>query len=167
MTIYLCGFMGCGKSTIGTMLSGRLGMKFTDLDSYITEKEKMSIPEIFSSKGEAYFREAEASAIIELSCQNNIIACGGGTILNDNSAKIANQNGEVIFLDVSFQTCYERIKGDKNRPLVMNNSKKELKNIFDQRQSIYLKNSSVSINADATASKICEDIISKLKLIKK
>ena len=167
MTIYLCGFMGCGKSTIGTMLSDRLGMNFTDLDSYITEKEKMSIPEIFSLKGEAYFRSAEVSAIRELSGQNTVIACGGGTILNDNNAKIANQNGKVIFLDVSFQICYERIKGDKNRPLVINNSKKELEFIFDERHSIYMNNSSLSVNADASAAKICEDIISKLKLIKK
>ena len=63
MTIYLCGFLGCGKSTIGKLLAQKTGLKFTDLDDYIEETEKMSIPEIFASKGESYFREKEAKAV--------------------------------------------------------------------------------------------------------
>ena len=67
MTIYLCGFMGCGKSTIGKILARKTGLKFTDLDDYIEETEKMSIPEIFAEKGESYFREKEAKAVKDLS----------------------------------------------------------------------------------------------------
>ena len=85
MTIYLCGFMGCGKSTIGKLLAQKTGLKFTDLDDYIEETEKMSIPEIFASKGESYFREKEAKAVKDLSAENSVVACGGGTIINDNS----------------------------------------------------------------------------------
>ena len=94
MTIYLCGFMGCGKSTIGKLLAQKTGLKFTDLDDYIEKTEKMSIPEIFASKGESYFREKEAKAVKDLSAENSVVACGGGTIINDNSARIARENGK-------------------------------------------------------------------------
>ena len=105
MTIYLCGFMGCGKSTVGKLLAQKLGMRFTDLDDYIESSAGMSIPDIFSEKGEPYFREKEAQAVKELSAENSVVACGGGTIINDNSARIARENGPVIFLDLPFGDC--------------------------------------------------------------
>lgn len=168
MTIYLCGFMGCGKSTIGKLISKKLGMSFTDLDSYIENKENMSIPEIFEKKGEPYFREAEVKAVAELADKNNaVIACGGGTILNDKSAETASKCGTVIFLDVPFELCYSRIKDDKNRPLVVNNSKDELRKIFNKRHDIYLRNSDISINAGNSPSQICLDITEFVKNIKR
>lgn len=167
MTIYLCGFMGCGKSTIGKMIATKTNMNFTDLDEYITCKEEMSIPEIFSQKGEPYFRAKEAEAVKELSGKNTVIACGGGTILNDNSATAARENGVVIFLDVPFESCYERIKDDTNRPLVVNNTKEQLREIFDHRHDIYLKNSTLSLSADKSPFEICEDILSTIKIFKK
>ena len=159
MTIYLCGFMGCGKSTVGKLLAKKMGMSFTDLDSYIEAKENMSIPEIFASKGEPYFREAEANAVEEIANKDNtVIACGGGTILNDKSAETASKCGPVIFLDVPFELCYSRIKDDTNRPLVMNNSKEELNKIFCKRHEIYLRNSDFSVNAGSQPAQICLDI---------
>lgn len=167
MTIYLCGFMGCGKSTTGPLLAQKTGLHFTDLDDYIEEKEGMSIPEIFASKGEAYFREKEAQAVKELSAKNSVVACGGGTIINDNSARIARENGTVFFLDIPFEVCYDRIKNDTHRPLVTNNTKEQLKNIFDTRHDIYLKNSTVTIDADKSPAMICENIINTLKTLQK
>lgn len=163
MTFYLCGFMGCGKSTVGNLLAGNLGLKFIDLDEYITTSENCSIPEIFKKKGEKYFRDAEAQAIKKLSGDGYVIACGGGTILNDNSAEAAKQHGTVIFLDVSFDKCYDRIKHDSNRPLVLNNTEQQLKDIFTKRHDIYLKNSNISVNADKSPIMICDDIIKAVK----
>ncbi len=168
MTIYLCGFMGCGKSTIGKLLSKKLGMSFTDLDSYIENKENMSIPEIFKTKGEPYFREEEAKAVEALADKNNyVIACGGGTILNDKSAETASKCGTVIFLDVPFELCYSRIKDDTNRPLVVNNSKDELHEIFIRRHEIYLKNSDICIDAGNTPSQICLEITELINNMKR
>lgn len=164
MTIYLCGFMGCGKSTSGKLLAAKTGLRFTDLDDYIQEKEGMSIPEIFSQKGEPYFRAAEAEAVKELSAENSVIACGGGTILNENSAKIARENGTVIFLDIPFEVCYDRIKDDTNRPLVANNTKEQLREIFDKRHDIYLANSTVRTDADRSPLEVCQDIIKIMKI---
>lgn len=159
MTIYLCGFMGCGKSTTGKLAAKALGLTFTDLDDYIVEKEGRTIPEIFAQDGEPYFRAAEAKYLKELSAQNTLVACGGGTILNDSTAALARENGTVIFLDIPFEVCYERIKDDTNRPLVVNNTKESLEEIFNKRHDIYLKNSSVSVNADMSPIEVSEAIV--------
>lgn len=163
MTVYLCGFMGCGKSTTGKLLASKMGLGFVDLDEYIVKKEGRTIPEIFAQDGEAYFRNAEAEAVKELACKNSVIACGGGTILNDRSAQIARENGIVIFLDIPFETCYNRIKNDTNRPLVVNNTKEQLSEIFSSRHAVYAGNSTVSVDADRSPSELSDEIIKTVK----
>lgn len=142
-SVYLCGFMGCGKSTVGKELSKLLDMDFYDLDDYIVQKEGRTIPEIFAQSSEAYFREAEAKAVCELS--SCVVATGGGALINDNTAVFARRNGTVIFLDVPFEICYERIKDDKNRPLAVNNTKEQLRELFEKRRGIYIKNSELTV----------------------
>lgn len=161
--VFLCGFMGCGKSTIGRLLADKLGCGFVDMDSYITEKLGMSIPQIFAEKGEDYFRNAETDAISELAGRGGVIACGGGAMLRKNNADIANSVGTVVFIDVPFDTCYERISGDKNRPLVMNNTKEELNLIFASRAPIYKDNSAVTADGSGSPMEIAEKIISVLR----
>ena len=148
MVIFLCGFMGCGKSTVGKELAKLMGTKFVDMDTYIETKEGMSIPEIFAQKGEPYFRKVEAETVVELSKGNAIVGCGGGAMLNTTSAEVGRKSGQVIFLDVPFNVCYKRIKGDTNRPIVMNNSKEQLQDIFNQRHEIYQANSSFKVDVN-------------------
>lgn len=161
-TIYLCGFMGCGKTTVGTLLAQKLNCGFFDMDAYITEKEKMEIPQIFAEKGEKYFREAETEAIRVLAEKNGVIACGGGAMLKKENADIASSAGTVVYIDVSFETCYSRISGDKNRPIVMNNTKEELEIIYDGRAPVYSENASVTVSGDGSAEEIAERIIAAI-----
>lgn len=161
--IYLCGFMGCGKTTAGKLLAEKLGCGFYDMDDYITEKEKMEIPRIFAEKGEKYFREAETEAIRELAEKSGVIACGGGAMLKKENAAIASAAGTVVYIDVPFETCYSRISGDKNRPIVMNNTKEELEIIYDGRVPLYRENSSVKVNGDGSAEDIADRIIAAVK----
>lgn len=142
-SVYLCGFMGCGKTTVGTELSKLLDMSFCDLDDYIVEKEGRSIPEIFAQSSEAYFRKAEAEAICELS--SCVVATGGGALINDNTASFAKKNGTVVFIDVPFEICYDRIRDDENRPLAVNNTKEQLEALFLKRRGIYIKNSDLAV----------------------
>lgn len=158
-TIFLCGFMGCGKTTIGKRLSSKYDLSFIDLDDYIVQKEKMTVPQIFSLKGEPYFRKAEAEALRETAEKYNVIATGGGTILNEVSAKTAADIGITIFIDTDFETCYERIKNDANRPLAVNNSKDRLMEIYNERRSVYIKNSCISISGSVSADSAAEKII--------
>ena len=161
MKVYLCGFMGCGKSRIGRELAQKTGMTFADLDRYIVEKEGMTIPEIFEKFGEPHFRGLEAKYIAEMP-DNSVVALGGGAIINDNTAKTARQNGKVVFLDADFETCYGRIKDDKNRPLAYNNPKEKVRELYDTRRPIYSERSDITIKAVGTPAAITEKIRNSL-----
>ncbi len=158
MTIFLCGFMGCGKSTIGKKLAAVTDRNFIDMDEYIENKAGLSIPEIFSEKGEEHFRELETKAVKALGKTNAVIACGGGAMLKKINADEAKKNGKVIYLELPFEICYERIRDDRNRPIVMNNTKDTLREIYNNRISLYENNSDIKINADSTPQSIAEEI---------
>ena len=161
MKIYLCGFMGCGKSRIGRELARKLGMSFADLDRYIVDNEKMTIPEIFEKYGEPHFRGLEAKYIAEMP-DNSVVALGGGAIINEKTAAVARDNGKVIFLDADFETCYGRIKDDKNRPLAYNNPREKVKELYDSRRPVYTERSDIIIEAAGTPSAIIAAIKEKI-----
>ena len=163
-SIYLCGFMGCGKSHIGRLLAKNKGMPFVDLDSYIVEKEGRSIPEIFEQSGEPYFRQLEADCIRELE-GGYVVATGGGTLINENTAEYANGHGVTVFLDAEFELCYGRIRNDTNRPLVVNNTEEQLREIFEKRRVLYEKHSRVTAKVTGIEEKTLENINSLLELI--
>ncbi len=158
MTIFLCGFMGCGKTTVGKILAKKLGLSFYDLDSYIVQKENRSIPEIFEADGESYFRKAEAESIGEIAEKGGVIATGGGAMLNAKTAEFSRSCGTVVYLDVSFSTCYRRIRGDENRPLVVKNTKEQLRELYNKRRVIYAENSTYKIQANCTVKQIISKI---------
>lgn len=162
MTVFLCGFMGCGKSTVGRVLANLLGVGYIDMDNYIEDSENMTIAEIFEQKGEQHFRMLETKAIETLSQKQMVIACGGGAMLNDKNAEIANKSGTVVFLDVPFKTCYERISGDSKRPLVTNNTAEWLEDLYNNRYPVYKANSSLSVNADRMPNEIAKNIFELL-----
>ncbi len=155
--------MGCGKTVVGKALARKLDCDFVDMDAYITEKEGMTIPQIFSEKGERYFREAETEAVRELSVKGEVIACGGGAMLKKENAEIAFASGVVVYIEVPFGVCYSRISGDKNRPIVMNNTKEELEFIYDSRIPVYKENSSVSVSGEGFPDEIADRIIEAVK----
>lgn len=165
-SIYLCGFMGCGKSHIGRRLSKILGMPLVDLDEYIVKKENRSIPEIFEQSGEPYFRQLEADCLKELE-EGYIVATGGGTLINENTAKYANEHGITVFLDAIFPVCYGRIKNDSNRPLVVNNTKEQLEEIFNTRRKIYRAHSAITVRAAGTGYSITQEVIKRVKFSEK
>ena len=161
--IFLCGFMGCGKTTVGKKLSALLSCGFTDLDEYIVKKEGKPIPEIFSQNGEDYFRQAEERCLKELSEKTGgVIALGGGAILNPNTANTANSCGITVFIDVPFETSYERIKDDENRPIAAKSTKEQLFELYEKRLPVYKSNSKHSvfgIDSEDIAEKIREILL--------
>ena len=164
MTVFLCGFMGCGKTTVGKLAAKKLGCGFTDTDDLIVRTLDMTIPEIFAQKGEPFFRKTEAEIVKSLCGKKTVAACGGGAMLNPDTAKAARDSGSaVVFLDVPFEVCYERIKGDTNRPIVMNSTKEELKALYDKRREVYLSHSNVHITCAESPIRTAELIAEALK----
>ena len=158
ISIFLCGFMGCGKSHIGRLLAAQLDMPLVDLDRYIVNAENMSIPEIFDKFGEPHFRSLEAKFIRELS-GGNIVATGGGALINDKTAEYARESGISVYINTSFDLCYKRIKGDKNRPLVMSNTEEQLEELYNKRDVIYRRNSTFMVNGNARDTVIANEIV--------
>ena len=164
MTIFLCGFMGCGKSTIGQILAKNCGCNFCDTDELIVKEVGKTIPEIFAQEGESYFRAVEAETVKSLCGKNTVVACGGGAMQNSGTAEtVKNNGGMVVYLNVPFEVCYERIKEDTNRPIVMNNTKEQLEEIYNTRHEIYMKNSTMMVEAVGSPLEIARNIIDIIK----
>lgn len=166
MAIFLCGFMGCGKTTIGKNLARLLGYGYCDMDELIVKKAGMSIPEIFETKGEEHFRKIESDLIIELGNFKGVVSCGGGAMLNEQNGINAAKKGTVLFLDTPFETCYSRIAGDANRPIAASRTKEQLEELFNERYPKYLKNSQFHIECEGTPIEISKNIIKLLKIKK-
>lgn len=134
MRIYLIGFMGCGKSTLGRKMAELMNLNFIDLDKYIEERNFKTIPLIFEEDGEQGFREKEKNALEEVSqFENVIIGTGGGTPCFFDNMELMNRNGITIYISPDTETLANRISHSRTeRPLVAGKSREELIFFIDQ-----------------------------------
>ncbi|MCX7798155.1 MAG: shikimate kinase [Melioribacter sp.] len=170
MRIYLTGFMASGKSTIGPILSNVLGLEFYDLDQEIEEHEKSSIVEIFEKKGEPYFRNVESEILKKIAQKDNIIvSLGGGTITIPQNLELMKNTGKIIYLKVSPEDIYKRLKSKTDRPLfrdlVLKEASKEdfikrINELLEKREPFYNK-ADLIIDTDQTPIGITVDTIAK------
>lgn len=118
--IFLVGFMGAGKSTLGKALALDLGLSFIDLDAYIESRYMKSISELFSSIGESRFREVESRLLREAGeFEDAIISCGGGTPLFADNMDYMLSQGKTVYLECSLDTLSRRLKVARSkRPLI-------------------------------------------------
>lgn len=119
--VYLIGFMGSGKSTLGRWLTDAMeGWTFIDLDHFIENKYHKTIPQIFEEKGEEEFRKMEASCLQEVSSfEKVIVGSGGGTPCFYNNMEVMNNTGLAVYLQLTPQVIYDRLQTSKNkRPLI-------------------------------------------------
>lgn len=151
--IVLIGFMGCGKSTVGKLLAAKTGYTLVDADSYIEQKENMTINEIFATKGEEYFRSVETEVAKELSQKEGlIIATGGGMVLKKENADYLKSTGFCVWLKVSPETVLERLKNDTTRPLLQRADKEAaVKELMTTREPIYKAACHAQVCADNSA----------------
>lgn len=136
---FLCGFMGCGKSTVGAALARRSGTELIDLDDYIVAQSGMTIPELFAAYGEEGFRERESEAVRDICSKEDhpVVALGGGAVLREENVCQMRECGEIIFLDTPFPVCLRRISGDRNRPLAANAEEDTLRARYETRRTVY------------------------------
>ncbi len=120
--IYLTGFMGSGKSTVGPLLARRLGWSFTDLDDRIVDEIGEPIANFFKREGESAFRKIEAAQLIATgSASETVVAVGGGALCSDDNLNWALENGIVIYIRVSVEELVRRLKAEQvTRPMLLN-----------------------------------------------
>lgn len=126
--IYLTGFMGSGKTTFGRMLANTLNRDFVDLDHYIEEQERATVPDLFTTLGEKGFRTLEQKALLSTKeMGNTIIATGGGAPCFFDNMAFMNRHGHTIYLKVTPEELSKRLlPARSHRPLIAGKSKSEL-----------------------------------------
>ena len=141
--IFLVGYMGVGKTTIGKLLSEELGVKFIDLDKYIESRYRKTIQELFDIKGEEGFRKIESEMLHEAATfQNVLISTGGGTPCFYDNMEYMNKMGITIYVKASVDQLVSRLLASKNvRPLIQNKTPIELREFvthhLGQRKKYY------------------------------
>lgn len=117
--VILIGFMGTGKTSTGKALAQRLGKAFIDLDARIEEEYGETIPQMFASKGEAYFRSCEKAVVRQVSGRANaVISTGGGTVKDPENLAMLRQHGIIVCLSASPEAIYERTCRQGTRPIL-------------------------------------------------
>ena len=159
--ICLIGMPGSGKSTIGKLLSEKLKYSFFDTDQEIEKREKNKIKNIFSIKGEDYFRSVETQVFNELVEKKKVvISTGGGIILNNLEKLKLSFN---IYLYCNIDVLIQRASRNNLRPLLSQNTPLQMTNLFNERKDIYIKIADVTINATDNQNFTITEIIKKIK----
>ncbi len=151
--IYLIGFMGSGKSTLGKRLRSELGWEFIDLDDYFEERYQVTIKQYFAENGESAFREAEKNMLAEVRHKNKvIIATGGGTPCYFDNMQVMNDSGLTIYIKLAVETLAGRLGGARQvRPLVAGMHGNELKEYIEEKlaeRSPYYEQANVIADGD-------------------
>jgi len=162
--IFLTGFMGAGKTTVGQSLATRIGCPFTDLDALIEERAGKSINAIFTEDGEDCFREQESAVLVSISASHaGVYATGGGIVTAEKNREFMRSAGYVIYLRATWTTLQERLIGSTQRPLL--NTEDGLSKTQDllMRRVPYYEETELVVDTDGkTTDVVVDEIVSLL-----
>ena len=163
-SLVLVGLMGAGKSTVGRRLAQRLNMNFVDADAAIEEAAGMSIPEIFASHGEAYFREGERRVITRiLEDGQQVLATGGGAFMNEQTRASIAAHGISVWLKANLPLLMKRVSRRADRPLLLNDDPESvMRKLMDSRYPVYATSNVVIESRDVSHNVIVNDVIRAL-----
>ena len=167
--VALIGFMGAGKTVVGKTLAANLNKEFVELDELIVQRAGKPITRIFAEDGEIHFRELEIDVTKEVAGkQNQVIATGGGIILNRINIDRLRQNGIIIYLAVSPSEILRRVAGDRARPLLNTPDKeKRIKELLALRRPLYEGAADIKINTTRRSIEtIVNEIVETIKIVK-
>lgn len=160
--IFLTGFMGSGKTSVGKVLANFLKVDFFDTDEIITREQDMSVNEIFKRYGENYFRSRETEALRILGDRppgTCVVSTGGGAVLREENFAAMKKNGLVVYLDVPAEEAWRRIKDNHDRPLLKaDNPCKVIRELLQERRPFYLQ-ADLKVNSSGkTVDEIAKEI---------
>lgn len=160
--IVLIGFMGAGKSTISDYLRTAFAMEVVEMDQIISERQGMSISDIFETYGEEYFRDLETNLLIEMQSRTNVvISCGGGVPMRERNVTEMKKNGKVVLLTAKPETILERVRDNHDRPLLEGNKNVNfIAGLMEKRRQKYEAAADIIIETDGKNElQICEELI--------
>ena len=167
--IYLVGFMGSGKTTVGRLLSKKIGFLYIDLDKKIEKNEGLSISHIIQRFGEERFRELESELLSTISIDDcNVIATGGGIVIKDTNWDYLNKSGVVIYLKADIDQLWDRVKKSNKRPLLrVENPYLKFKELFNSRETLYLKADLTIDTSKKSVNTVVDELACIIKTLKK
>ncbi|MBI2367347.1 MAG: shikimate kinase [Deltaproteobacteria bacterium] len=159
--IALTGFMAVGKSAVGRALAKRLERRFVDLDRVIEKSEQMKVKDIFSRKGEAYFRRSEKQKLAQvLEQENQVIATGGGVVMDEDNIRLLREKSLLICLTASAEVLLKRAGTGARRPLLKGGDRRErIEELLKQREKNYAQAHAAIDTSDLTVEEIVEKIV--------
>ena len=159
--LYLVGFMGTGKTTIGRAVANRLGYQLLDSDHEIERNEDATVAEIFADKGEPYFRARERAFIDSgHPLSGTVVACGGGLVVQDGMLARLQSRGVVVCLHASLDTILQRTSTNRNRPLLhVEDPMVRLRELYAAREPIYRRAGVVILTDHRPASDIISHVL--------
>jgi shikimate kinase len=162
--IYIVGFMGTGKTVVGRALAQKARVIFVDLDGCIEEKEKMTINEIFKTKGEAYFRRVEKEELVNASQQKGaVISCGGGIVVDPDNMALMKETGICVCLTASPQEILKRIGVTTHRPLLHSGDPLErIQSLLSARDQSYRRADIIIDTTNLSIEEIVATVFEKL-----
>jgi shikimate kinase len=168
--IYLTGFMGCGKSTIGPILANTIGYNFVDVDKHIEQLDGRSINEIFSVEGEKRFRDLERAVLLKVSAlPRTVISLGGGTMTIAENLELILGTGLVVYLKITPEQLFHRLRHRSDRPLLRgadgnqlsdDELKARIQHLYEARESLYAR-ANIVVPTDGTKLGLTVDNIVK------
>lgn len=164
--IVLIGFMGSGKSSVGRVLAELLNMTFVDTDAVIEANAGCSISEIFHEQNERFFRKLERDAVKRISNNSDqVIACGGGVILDPENTRNLRRNGIIIYLETDPEVIVERTKDTAERPLLdIADKELEIQKLMRKRQAKYQDAADISINtSDLSVNEVVNEVVKRIE----
>ena len=163
--IFLIGFMGTGKSSVGADLQKEYDMQLIEMDSLIEQEQKMRIPDIFQKYGEAYFRNLETELLRRIQeHEHQVVSCGGGVPMREENVTEMKKNGTVVLLTATPETILNRVKDDENRPLLKGRKTVEgIEELLVQRRDRYEVAADIVVETDGKDPKqIVREIMRKI-----
>lgn len=159
--IVFIGLPGSGKTSVGRLVASRLACSFRDADQVLSEQTGMSIPEIFTARGEDGFRELEVKTIAELLASDTAVLALGGGALTQEETRLALAGKDVVFLDVSLSQAAARVGKDANRPLLadVDSPRGKLAQLEAERRDSYLEAATLIVPANGTLSEVSSAVI--------
>ncbi len=164
-SLYLVGMMGAGKSTVGRLLARRLKLRFYDCDHEIERRCGVKIPLIFEIEGEPGFRARETQVLAELTGVPGIVlATGGGAVLAAENRRRLAEHGTVIYLRARPEDLYNRVRNDRNRPLLATpDPLRRLRELHAERDALYASVADVVVDTGRqTVQALARDLVTKL-----
>ena len=164
--VFLVGMMGAGKTTAGRLMARRLKREFLDTDHEIERRCGVKVPVIFEFEGEAGFRQREAVVIAELTAREDVVlATGGGAVLDEANRRHLAARGTVVYLHAPPPALYERVRQDRNRPLLATaDPQARLQELYAVRDPLYREIADVVVDTGRqSVQNLARQLLARLK----